>query len=676
MTNDFHRLLKRQIKEHFGGLDKVPDNLVPFLNAVNLSYGDFDKDLEHVERILRISSQELFKSNKELNSLNEKNEQIIKEKTTNLQRATHALQSAEKISNLGNFSWHIKSGNLDVSEQFSSITGFKPDGQKNDLDDLLTLFNEHELIRTSIENCINTQEKFQLETISIKNDSRYFQLEGDLIKDTDHGNEILFIGVLKDNTAFRLRELERDEIFEALEHYKNAIDSAGIVSITDAKGVITYVNEKFCEVSQYTKEELIGSRHNIINSGFHTKEFFAGMWKEIISGNTWKGVVRNKKKDGSFYWVDSTIVPFFKNEKIDQYISIRFDITDKINFQEKIEQQRSFYDTILNNMPVDIAVFDTNHRYLFVNPFAVHNDEVRSFLIGKTDFEYCEHYGKDIKIAEKRRALFNRATNLSDVVEFIDKSVRKDGSDGFMLRRYFPILDKNSVLLYVLGFGIDITDKMQQSIKLEESLEEKEALLGEVHHRVKNNLALVMGLVEMQGARTENEYLKSQLSEIQHRISAMALIHEKLYKSANFSKIDLSDYLQDFVKFLCGFFSKGKKVNLHFDIDQIFASTKRAIPIALIVNELVTNSFKYAFQDRASGDIFISLKQIGESQVLTVRDNGPGIPGDKDLTKSNSLGFKLLNIFTKQLKGKYEFENNSGLSIKISFTNEQEGTNS
>ena len=676
MINDFHRLLRRQIKEHFGGLDKVPESLVPFLSAINSSYVDYDKDLEHVERILKISSQELFKSNKELNALNARNEQIIQDKTRDLRRASFSLQNAEKISLLGNFSWHINTDQLEMSNQFAELLGISPDNLKIDINQIFESFEDSEQIKNAVYESVKSKEKFSLPLVRLKQDTRYFQLEGNVFSDNETESGQLFIGVLKDNTATKLKELERDEIFQTLAHYKNAIDNAAIVSVTDEKGVITYVNERFCEISQYSEEQLLGSKHNVINSGFHPKEFFNSMWRQISSGETWKGIVKNKKKDGTFYWVDSTIVPFSKNGKIHQYISIRFDITDKINFQQKIEEQRSFYQTVLSSIPVDIAVFDPEHRYLFINPFAVGNPEVREFLIGKTDFDYCKHYNKDISIAEKRRALFNRAKSGNETVEFVDASLTREGAQVYMLRRFFPIFDSNSKLEYMLGFGVDITEKMQQSMKIAESLEEKEALLGEVHHRVKNNLALVMGLVEMQGARTDNEYVKEQLSEIQHRISAMALIHEKLYKSASFSKIDMRDYLQDFVKFLSGFFSKGKKINLSFDIDEIYATTKRAIPLALIVNELVTNSFKYAFKDKNSGEISVRLKNNLEGQELIIRDNGPGLPEGLNLEKLNSLGFKLLTIFTKQLKGKFEFLNAPGFAVKITFSHEQEGSNS
>ena len=228
----------------------------------------------------------------------------------------------------------------------------------------------------------------------------------------------------------------------------------------------------------------------------------------------------------------------------------------------------------------------------------------------------------------------------------------------------------------MIGFGIDISENVEQSLKIEESLKEKEALLGEIHHRVKNNLALVLGLIEMQIAQSNNDSLRQELSEVQHRISAMSLIHEKLYRTSNFAKIDLRDYLQDLVKFLNGFYSKGKNIKLHFEMESILASTKKAIPIALIVNELITNSYKYAFKEKNIGNIYIKLKKQNGISSLIIADDGPGLAEGMDLTKLNSLGFKLLNIFTKQLKGNYVVNNENGLSITINFKDEQEGFNS
>ena len=676
MTKEnLHRLLKRQIKEHNVNPEELPENVRHFLNSVNSAYIDFDKDLEHTEHILKESSQELFKKNKELNILNSEQEKIIESKTLDLIGITNNLQNAEKIAGLGNFSLDISSGDVVLSKHFCEMIGISIEQTQLSTDDLGGLFVEREKIVSAIEEAILHAKKVVIEQLQLKHDNeRIFILEGEVIK--SKGNANLFTGVLQDITEQKKREIALNSTLQELENYKKAIDHAGIISKSDQKGNITYVNKMFLEISGYSEAELIGANHNIVNSGLHDKKYFGNMWNTISSGKVWKGIFRNRKKDGNYYWVDSTIVPFITNGKIQEYISIRFDITEKMFIHQKVEEQKKFYETILNYIPVDIAVYNDKHQYLFINPNAVKNPDVRKFIIGKDDFDYCKQYNKEESIAVQRRELFDKVKSTQFSTEFLDRHIKKDGTSVYNLRKFFPIINANNELVYMIGFGIDITENVEQSLKIEESLKEKDALLGEVHHRVKNNLALVLGLIEMQIAKSNNDSLRQELSEVQHRISAMSLIHEKLYKTSNFAKIDLRDYLQDLVKFLNGFYSKGKNIKLHFEMESILASTKKAIPVALIVNELITNSYKYAFKEKTTGNIYIKLKkQIGFSS-LTIADDGPGLAEGMDLTKLNSLGFKLLNIFTKQLKGNYVVNNENGLSITINFKDEQEGFNS
>lgn len=477
IKDDFHRLLKRQIKDHLGDLETISPKLEKFIQAINLAYKDYDKDIEHVERILKQSSHELFKSNKELNFLNNQNEKIIEEKTSHLKKITYNLQNAEKLAGLGNFSWNIKSKKLELSEQLIELCNLYNVNKNSTILEFLSYFENSHSIQSVALRAIKTKEKFRVENIKIKNDPRYYVLEGMFLDDVENDDTIL-LGIFQDVTKIKLHELEIRDALETLEYYKNAIDNSAIVSKTDEYGMINYVNDKFCEVSEYSADELIGKQHNIVNSGYHPKEFFDDMWQTISSGKIWKGVFRNKSKSGKIYWVDSTIVPFFKNGNIFSYISIRFDITEKMIIHQKVEEQKKFYETILNSIPVDIAVFNEKHQYLFLNPTAVKTPSTRKFLIGKDDFDYCKHYNKDINIAQKRREIFIEVKNHHKTIEFTDKSLNSDGKYIYNLRRFFPIINEFNEFIYMIGFGIDITEKIEQAIQLENSLEEKEALLG------------------------------------------------------------------------------------------------------------------------------------------------------------------------------------------------------
>lgn len=207
---------------------------------------------------------------------------------------------------------------------------------------------------------------------------------------------------------------------------------------------------------------------------------------------------------------------------------------------------------------------------------------------------------------------------------------------------------------------------------IEEALREKEALLKEIHHRVKNNLQVISSILNMQSRSTANPDMLSAIQEGQSRVKAMALIHQKLYQSEQLSEIDFKEYAEDLVAHLSSVFEGDKNgaVRKTVEASDIKLDVDIAIPLGLILNELISNAYKYAFEGRGEGKISIALKKLEEGKLqLEVADNGNGLPADFSIDKAKSLGLKLVNILTRQLNGELRIRSENGAHFSIVLTN-------
>jgi two-component sensor histidine kinase len=217
--------------------------------------------------------------------------------------------------------------------------------------------------------------------------------------------------------------------------------------------------------------------------------------------------------------------------------------------------------------------------------------------------------------------------------------------------------------------NIITTHKNEQ---LQHLLTEKEWLLKEIHHRVKNNLQIVMSLLNSQSAYIDNEPALTAIHDSQHRVHAMSLIHQKLYNSENISTIDMTNYIRELVSYLSDSFDTGQRIRFELRIEPLEMDVSQAIPLGLILNEAITNSIKYAFPDDQEGIISVSLSNTGlHSYLLTISDDGIGMPVHVKNKKPGSLGMSLMTGLSEDLDGSFSIENNhNGTMIKISFVHD------
>jgi PAS domain S-box-containing protein len=221
----------------------------------------------------------------------------------------------------------------------------------------------------------------------------------------------------------------------------------------------------------------------------------------------------------------------------------------------------------------------------------------------------------------------------------------------------------------------ELENKIIERKKIDEgiraSLKEKEALLREIHHRVKNNLQIVTSLLDLQSGRIKEKSSLDAFKESQNRIKSMSLIHEQLYQSKNLSKIDFEKYIKDLtVNLLYLYNGNPDDISMKINVKNVFMSIGKAIPCGLIINELVSNSLKHAFPDGKQGEILIDISlEDDNNYTLIVKDNGIGLPEKYDYQNSDTLGLQLTDILTQQLKGHVEIDKNHGTTFKITFPN-------
>jgi two-component sensor histidine kinase len=249
---------------------------------------------------------------------------------------------------------------------------------------------------------------------------------------------------------------------------------------------------------------------------------------------------------------------------------------------------------------------------------------------------------------------------------------RKDGSEGIFLLNAGTITGQQILVLIE-----DITEVKQYEHKLEKSIKEKEILLAEIHHRVKNNLAIIAGLIELQKDRIDNGQISHLLNETQNRIFSISGVHELLYEAENFSEISLSDYIDQLIDRLQRTYQDSEKeVQISKNLNSFSVNINQAVPLGLLLNELITNSFKHAFGNTKDPEIRLTLEESGGRITSEYTDNGSGM-APSQFEKENSLGLNLIRTLLNQIGADYQIDSkHSGFCISFTFEIGDKGSQS
>jgi PAS domain S-box-containing protein len=256
---------------------------------------------------------------------------------------------------------------------------------------------------------------------------------------------------------------------------------------------------------------------------------------------------------------------------------------------------------------------------------------------------------------------------LKDGLEHVTE-IEEKNLGGYFIVTASPIKDNDGNVLGSIHIAHDITQRREIEEKLEKALEEKNTLIKEIYHRTKNNLMVISSLLSLQSRYIKDENTQSIFKESQNRAKSMAMIHEKLYRSGDLENLDFTEYIVNLSNDLYDTYTLDKNlIKLVLNIDEVTLNVDISIPLALILNELLSNSLKHGFLDGMGGEIRVELKRYDENYQLSVSDNGIGFPEDLDYNDTNTLGMLIVNSLTDQIDGELNLERDNGTKFTVTF---------
>lgn len=404
---------------------------------------------------------------------------------------------------------------------------------------------------------------------------------------------------------------------------------------------------------------------------FLRKEESRNVLKELNKNNSFSGNINLKKRDGSVFPAFLSISYLYSTRgSFLGIMGITRDISEIILKEQEIKEQASKLNSIIESS--SHYFFSINREFKFTSFNQLYINDVK------------EKMNLDIKFKDDYFLLLKGKENEEELIKFWKKKFEiafNGGSTNFELERKTvwgepfyreiflnPIYGEDGFIEEVSGIGHDTTDKKRNEIALKKSLEEKDVLLKEVHHRVKNNMQVISSILNLQSAYVTDKATLSALKDSQNRIRSMAAIHERLYRTSNFSDIKFSSYVKDLAESILSTYELSNiSVELVFSLDEVFLTLDTAIPCGLIINELLSNSLKYAFKDRKYGLINIALHQHNGLVKMTISDNGIGISDKIDIRKSETLGLQLVNTLVDQIEGTISMKVDGGTIYTIEF---------
>jgi len=517
----------------------------------------------------------------------------------------------------------------------------------------------HELLKEAIERVRRKKGKgTELDLLTKSGETAPFFWRGYFIE-IDNEQYFLCVGIDITEQKRTEKELRHEKRFnEAL------LESLpGVFYMFDEDGNYHRWNQNLLDETGYTAEDM----QQISPEVFFGEEELDAARREI--GKVFE--VGQAEIESKLKTKDGQEIPYyftgklFKQDGNNYLLGVGHDMSEQVKAREKLRRSEKLFRDLFLNAPAGIVMVDPDNKVVNINKsfedmFGFAEEELKGkdvdeFIVPKEEREQIPR----MPLKEYASDSFNREA----------KRLTKDGEPIDVIMAAIPVyIDGDPIA----GFGmyIDITEEKKYEQEITSSLKEKKVMLKEIHHRVKNNLAIVSGLLQLQMYETDNPLLRDTLEESERRIQTMALIHEQLYNSESLGNISCDQYIGDLVETIRNTIGSSQDVDVKTDIESIELSIERAVPFALLVNEVVTNSFKHAFDGQSdnTNTIAIRIREDNGQVHARLRDNGKGLPDDLQPEMSDTLGMNLIDNFAQQLEAEWEIGSDDGTYVQLRFS--------
>jgi PAS domain S-box-containing protein len=411
--------------------------------------------------------------------------------------------------------------------------------------------------------------------------------------------------------------------------------------------------------------EVIGKTDYELGWTDHTPEFYRDSDRAVMEGR--KPLQRLEysyhDRDGRLIWVETSKVPLFGEDgEVKGVFGVAVDITARKLKEEALRQSEARLNLVLDNIGACVFMKDSSYRYTYANRttaelFGLPQEEI----VGKSDADFfspesvAEIQKSDRAVIEEGRKVTREENGLA----------AGKGEPRTYLTAKLPLRDASGALIGLCGISSDISDRKRSEDEIRRLLGEKDLLLQEVHHRVKNNLTAVRSMLDYQASASPIPEAAEALREAAGRVYSIALLYERLYQPDSSLRLSLAAYLPSLVAQVVSLFPAGNHISARTEVEDLVLGTRTMATLGIIVNELVTNAMKYAFEGRESGSLVVAAARRGDRLFLTVEDDGPGLPGGFEPEHSSGFGYSLIRLLCRELGGSLSIGDGPGTRLQL-----------